>query len=65
MEHDGPLLKTKVGPLSERPLAAQVVEVMLLALLPLASLDVQHVQLRLNAQLDEVPDGREWLLCDP
>ena len=54
-----------MGPLSERPLAAQVVEVMLLQLLPLAPLDGQHVQLRLNAQLDEVPDGREWLLGDP
>ena len=38
---------------------------MLLKLLPLAPLYGQHVQLRLNAQLDEVPDGREWLLGDP
>ena len=54
-----------MGPLSERPLAAQEVEVMLLELLLLASLYGQHVQLRLNAQLDEVPDGGEWLLGDP
>ena len=54
-----------MGPLSQRPLAAQAVDEMLLQLLPLASLYGQHVQLRLNAQLDEVPDGREWLLGDP
>ena len=40
-----------MGPLSERPLATQEVEVMLLELLPLAPLDGQHVQLRLNASL--------------
>ena len=54
-----------MGSLSERPLAAQEVEMMLLELFPLASLYKQHVQLRLNAQLDDVPDGREWLLGDP
>ena len=54
-----------MSPLSERPLAAQVVDMMKLELLPLASLYGQHVQLRLNAQLDEIPDGREWLLGDP
>ena len=54
-----------MGPLSERPLAAKVVEMIMLELLPLASLYGQHVQLRLNAQLDEVPDDREWLLSDP
>ena len=48
-----------MGPLSELWLTAQVVEVILLELLPVASLYGQHVQLRLNAQLDEVPDGRE------
>ena len=46
-------------------MAAQVVEMMSLELIPLASLYGQHVQLRLSAQLDEVPDGREWLLGDP
>ena len=38
---------------------------MLLELLPLASLYGQHVQLRLNAQVDEVPDGRKWLIRNP
>ena len=54
-----------MGPLSERPLAAQVVKMMMIELLPLASLDGHYVHLRLNAQLDEVPDGRKWLLGDP
>ena len=57
VKHDGPLLQGEVGPLSKRLLAAQVVEVRLLKLLPLAPLNGQHVQLRLNAQLDEGSDG--------
>ena len=54
-----------MGPLFERSLAAQAVEMMMLELHPLAPLYGKHVQLRLVAQLDEVPDGREWLLGDP
>jgi len=57
VEHDDPLLQGKVCPLSERLRAAQVVDVMLLKLLPLAPLNGQHAQLRLDAKLDESPDG--------
>ena len=57
VEHDDPLLQGEVRPLPERLWAAQVVDVMLVKLLPLAPLNGQHVLLRLNAKLDEGPDG--------
>ena len=57
MEHDRPLYQGEVGPLSERPLVAEVVHVMLLELRPVAPLNRQVFHLRLYATLDEVPDG--------
>ena len=57
MEHDGPLDQGEVRPLSERLLAAEVVNVMLLELRPLAPLDRLAFHLRLYATLDEVSDS--------
>ena len=57
MKHDGPLNQGEVRPLSERPLAAEVLNMMLLELRPLAPLDRLAFDLRLYAALDEVPDG--------
>ena len=54
MEHDGPLDQGEVRPLSERPLVAEVVNMMCLELRPLAPLDRQAFHLRLYATLDEV-----------
>ena len=53
MEHDDTLLQGEVRPLSERLRAAQVVDMMLLKLLPLAPLNGLLFQIRLNAQLYE------------
>ena len=47
MEHDRPLYQGEVGPLSERPLVAEVVDVMLLELRPLAPLKRLVFHLRL------------------
>ena len=57
MEHIGPLDQGEVGPLSERPLVAEVIDMMLLELCPLAPLDRQAFHLRLDAALDEVSDN--------
>ena len=57
VEHDDPLLQGEVRPLPERLWAAQVVDVMLVKLLPLAPLNGQHAPFRLDAQLDEGHDG--------
>ena len=45
-----------MGPLSERPLVAQVVKVKFLQLRPLAPLDGLLFHLRFHAMLDEVSD---------
>ena len=45
-------------------LLTEVVDVMWLKLGALAPLDRLAVNLRLDAALDEVPDGRQRLLCD-
>ena len=57
MEHDGPLDQGEVRPLSERPLVAEVVNMLLLELRPLAPLDRLAFHLRLYAALDEVSDS--------
>ena len=57
MEHDGPLDQGEVRPLSESLLVAEVVDMMLLELRPLAPLDRLAFDLRLYATLDEVPDS--------
>ena len=57
MKHDGPLNQIEVGPLSERLLVAEVVNMMNLELRPLAPLDRLVFNLRLDATLDKVPDG--------
>jgi hypothetical protein len=57
VEHDGPLDEGEVRPLIERPLPAEVVDVMRLQLRALAPLDRLAFNLRLDAALDEVPDG--------
>ena len=57
MEHDGHLDQGEVGPLSERSLVAEVVNMKLLELCPLASLKRIVFHLRLYAKLDEIPDG--------
>ena len=57
MKHDGPLYQREVSPLIERFLVAQVVNVINLQLMSLASLDRQLFQLRLNAKFDEVSDS--------
>ena len=51
-------------PLIERLLPAEVVDVMRLQLRALAPLDRLAFNLRLDAALDEVPDGRQRLLRD-
>ena len=56
MKHDGPLNQGEVGPLSERPLVAQVVNVKFLQLRPLAPQDGLLFHFRFHAKLDEVPD---------
>ena len=57
MKHDGSLYKGEVSPLIKCSLVAQVVNVMFLQLQPLASLNGQSFQLRINAKLDEVSDS--------
>ena len=56
MKHDGPLYQGEVSPLIKRSLVAQVVNMMCLKLNPLASLNREIFQLRLNAKIDEVSD---------
>ena len=56
MKHDGPLYQGEVSPLIKRSLVAQVVDMMCLQLNPLASLNREIFQLRLNAKIDEVSD---------
>ena len=56
MKHDGSLYQGEVSPLIKRSLVAQVVDMMCLQLNPLASLNRQIFQLRLNAKIDEVSD---------
>ena len=56
MKHDGPLYQGEVSPLIKRSLVAQIVDMMCLQLIPLASLNRQIFQLRFNAKLDEVSD---------
>ena len=57
MEHDRPLYQGEVGPLSESLLVAEVVNVMLLELRPLAPQERLVFHLRLYAKLYKVPDG--------
>ena len=57
MEHDGPLHQREVRPLIERRLLTEVVDVMGRQLRALAPLDRLAFNLRLDAALDEVPDG--------
>ena len=57
MKHDSPLDQGEVRPLSERPLIAEIVNMMRLELRPLAPLDRLAFHLRLYATLDEVPDS--------
>ena len=56
MKYDGSLYQGEVSPLIKRSLVAQVVDMMCLQLNPLASLNRQIFQLRLNAKIDEVSD---------
>ena len=64
MEHDCPLYQGKVGPFSEGPLVAEVVNVMCVELIPLAPLDGNVFNLRLQTKLDEVSDCRQRLPND-
>ena len=57
VEHDGPLHEREVRPLIERSLPAEEIDVMWLQLGALALLDRLAFNLRLDAALDEVPDG--------
>ena len=57
MEHDRPLDQGEVGPLSERLLVTEVVNMMLLELRPLAPLDRVVFHLRLDANLDKLLDS--------
>ena len=57
MKHDAPLYQGEVSPLIKRSLVSQVVYVMYLQLHPLASLNGQIFQLRINASFDDVPDS--------
>ena len=57
MKHDGSLYQGEISPLIKRSLVAQVVDMMCLQLNPLASLNRQIFQLRLNAMFDEVSDN--------
>ena len=56
MKHYGSLYQGEVSPLIEGSLVAQAVDMMCLQLNPLASLNRQIFQLRLNAKFDEVSD---------
>jgi len=57
MKHDGSLYQGEMSPLIKRSLVAQVVDMMCLKLNPLAFLNRQIFQLRLNAKFDEVSDS--------
>ena len=57
MEHESPLNQGEVRPLSQRPLVAEVINMMCLELLPLAFLDRLAFHLRVYATLDEVHDS--------
>ena len=57
MKYDGPLNQGEVGPLSERPLVSEVVNMMFIELRSLAPLDRLAFHLRLYATLDEVHDS--------
>ena len=60
MKHDGSLNKREMGPLIERSLVAQVVNVMFIQLGSLAPLDRLVFNLRFDANLYQVPDRRNW-----
>ena len=57
MKHDGSLNQGEMSPLSERLLAAQVVNVVLIEPFALAPLDGKLLHLRYDSTLDEVSDG--------
>ena len=57
VEHDGSLYQGEMSPLSERPLVAQVVNVVLIELRAPAPLDWKLLHLQFDAKLDEVSDG--------
>ena len=57
MKHHGPLDQGEVRPLSERLLVAEVVNMVILELRPLAPLDRLAFHHRLYAALDEVSDS--------
>ena len=65
VEHDEPLLKKELYPISELPLGSHVVELIFLKILSQAPLNGQHVLLHFIASMIRFLKVEVWLLCDP